>query len=92
MATTKKPTVRKVLAPQPDDPAVKAANNASTVVKAADAVAEDGEAMVMVMVPRGFNLTIDNFTQIRYEPGPQTMPRKNAEHWYAKAHGVTIKN
>ncbi len=90
MATAKKPTtVRKTIAPLPDDPAVKAAFAGNSQSPNPDVSASDDE--VDVMVVKGFKLTLDNFTQVDYVPGPQTMPRSHAEHWFAKAHGVTIK-
>lgn len=48
------------------------------------------EEMVSATVPRGFNLTLDDGSVKRYEPGVQDMPKSHAKHWYAKAHDVEI--
>jgi hypothetical protein len=51
---------------------------------------EEGDT-VFVHAPTGFNLTLDDGSIKHYDAGGQRMPRKHAEHWYAKANGVTIK-
>lgn len=51
---------------------------------------EQGEDTVTVMVPRRFNLTLDNFKRVTYEAGIQEMPVAHAEHKYTIANGVTI--
>lgn len=50
---------------------------------------EKDEPRVMVIVPRPFNLTIDqDHRQVRFPAGPQSIPAALAEHWYVKANGV----
>lgn len=52
----------------------------------------DPEEMVTATVPKAFNLTLDAGHTIRINAGTQEMPRSHAEHWYALAHGVTVKS
>lgn len=49
------------------------------------ALAED---MVSVTVPRAFKLTRDDGSLVEYAEGIYDMPKKDAEHFYAKANGV----
>ena len=60
----------------------------------AESVAEpvDGEFvdMVTVTVPHDYQLRLDNFHMVQYKTGVQEMERAHAEHFYSKAHGVTI--
>lgn len=51
----------------------------------------DESDVVTAHVPKGFNLTLDSGHTIRINAGTQEMPREHAEHYYAKANGVTIK-
>lgn len=46
--------------------------------------------LVTVVVPKQFKLTLDNHEVIAYRDGTYEMPRSHANHWYAKASGVTI--
>ena len=46
--------------------------------------------LVDVVVPKAFNLMLDSHEVIKYADGTYPMPRKHAEHWYAKAHGVRL--
>ena len=52
----------------------------------------DGEFvdMVTVTVPHDYQLRLDNFHMVQYKTGVQEMERAHAEHFYSKAHGVTI--
>lgn len=50
----------------------------------------DRDELIIVTVPRSFTLRIDNATTRDFKAGVQRMPRWMAEHWYSKAHGVTI--
>lgn len=45
---------------------------------------------VVVTVPRGFKLRLDNHTELTFAPGVQTVARFITDHWYAKAHGMKI--
>lgn len=65
---------------------------------AADALKEAGvdvEQMiadadkVIVSVPNAFQLTLHSGT-VKYAAGAYAMLKAHAEHWFAKAHGVTI--
>ena len=64
---------------------------AAPVQEAAPEVAE-GEVMVTVSVPKAFNLTMSPSQTIRVPAGVQEMTLAQAEHWYSKAHGVSIYN
>lgn len=46
--------------------------------------------MVTANVPHAYRVRIDHTTQYEYSAGAQKMPRSHAEHWYSKAHGVTV--
>ena len=46
--------------------------------------------LVDAIVPKAFKLTLDDHTHVNYEAGTQPMPRTHVEHWFAKAHGVTL--
>jgi hypothetical protein len=52
----------------------------------------DADEIVTAHVPRAFNLTTDDGHTLRISAGSQTMPRAHAEHFYAKANGVTVKS
>lgn len=81
MATTKKaaaPKQRRVIQ-----------NRASLSPVPQVPTADLGE-MVTVTVPKQFTLTRDDTTPITYPIGVQKMPRKDAEHWWSKTHGVVI--
>lgn len=47
---------------------------------------------VTVTVPKGFKLQFDYNILLDIKAGVQPMKRAVAEHWYAKANGVTIYN
>jgi hypothetical protein len=53
-------------------------------------VAGEFVEMVTVTVPKEFKLQLDHFRQVIYKAGIQEMERLHAEHWWAKANGVTI--
>jgi hypothetical protein len=46
--------------------------------------------MVDVVVPKAFTLTLDNHQPVKYPVGTYPMPVDHAEHWFARAHGVSI--
>lgn len=50
---------------------------------------ESGD-MVTVTIPKAFNLTLDDHTQVRYEAGIDEIPIEHASHWWAQAQGVEI--
>ncbi len=54
--------------------------------------ADEDEGKVQVSVPESGLLITDDTTrtEVRYNPGIQMMRRAHAEHWWAKARGVTI--
>lgn len=54
------------------------------------APAQIDSSKVTVVIPKSFNLTLDDRTVVAYKAGTQNIPREHAEHWYAKANGVTI--
>jgi ATPase subunit of ABC transporter with duplicated ATPase domains len=56
--------------------------------EAAAAVAEDDAEMVMVTVPKPFNITLDNHKRVHVKAGTYPLAVGLAEHWYAKANGV----
>lgn len=59
--------------------------------KSVDEVADENhEDVIMTNVPAAFILTDENHHTHTYSVGGQKMPRSHAEHWYAKARGVTI--
>ena len=63
-----------------------------TPVTAADAavVAQvSSDDRILVNVPKGFTLTLDNGHPCPINPGTQMLARTLANHWYAKANGVT---
>lgn len=76
-------------APTSDNPAVQAAHNSTKVVEGADAV-KAADDVVQVSCPNGFNLTLDDHSQVHYPAGTARMPRAHAEHWYAKNNAVEI--
>ena len=45
---------------------------------------------VVAWVPRPLHLTLDDGSPVHYPNGNTKMPRAHAEHWFAKASGVTI--
>ena len=49
---------------------------------------EDDE--VMVIVPKDFILTDDEHAPHKYKAGTYYMDREHANHWWARAHGVTV--
>lgn len=65
---------------------------ARTVVPEAGAPAPGGAPKVQVNVPRAFHLADDDGHVHEYGAGRQPMPVAHAEHFYAKANGVTIKD
>jgi hypothetical protein len=50
----------------------------------------DRDEQVIVTVPHNYTLRIDNSSTREFKTGVQKMPRWMAEHWYSKAHGVTV--
>jgi hypothetical protein len=50
----------------------------------------DDDDMVTAIIPKSFQLTLDNHAHVSYEAGTQDMPREHAEHWFAVAMGVEI--
>ena len=90
MATRKALTdPRKGIDPLAEAPYVK--TTANPVTKSAEAVAQESEEpMVFVNVGKAFTLTDDNHVSTPYPAGAAKMPRSHAEHWFSKAHGVTI--
>lgn len=74
-------------------PDVAPAEKAVPPVAVAEAVAAKLEEVVpdvIVMVPKGFKLRMNDHVVIDYPAGAYPMPRAHAEHWYAKANKVTI--
>lgn len=53
--------------------------------------AEVDEPTVDVLIPRGFLLTLDDGTKVKYEAGWDEMPQSHFDHPYTKAHGVTSR-
>lgn len=51
----------------------------------------DHSDTVTVHVPKAFRLTLDAGHMIDVHAGTREMPREHAEHFYAVANGVTIK-
>lgn len=58
------------------------------VVVPAPVVPEAGK--VTAIIPKNFNLTLDDMTVVNYKAGTRDIPVEHAEHWYAKANGVKI--
>lgn len=92
MATTNKsakaPAPRRRLA---DDDTV--TNGSLRMQSNAELEAEEkalASGMVIVSVPKAFELTRDGHVSKKYAAGTQEMPRLDAEHWFSKAQGVTI--
>lgn len=50
---------------------------------------ESGDT-VTVLIPRNFNLTLDDGIQVHYGAGVDEMPIEHASHWYSKAMGVEV--
>lgn len=50
----------------------------------------DATDKVIVNVPKAFKLTLNNGVCVDYPMGAYGMQRTHAEHWYAKANGVTL--
>lgn len=77
-----------------DDPVAKAnQNSALAPLSAGDATKrarEAGDDIVDVVVPHAFNLTLADYTVVQYTEATRRMPLSHAEHWYAKAQGVTL--
>jgi hypothetical protein len=61
----------------------------NSTVTGAHVVSDD---MVVVNVPKGFILTLDDFTPVSYPAGTVKMPRAHAEHPYAVARGITTQD
>jgi hypothetical protein len=53
-------------------------------------VAQDGEKFVTAISPRAFTLTLDDHTKVEVQAGTQELPESIANHWYSKAHGVSV--
>lgn len=49
----------------------------------------DGEK-VTVVVPKAYQLTLDDHSPVRYEMGTQEMPVNHAAHWFSRAMGVKV--
>lgn len=46
---------------------------------------------VIAVIPHDFMLTLDGeHSPIKFTAGTKKIEREHAEHWYSKAHGVTI--
>lgn len=71
---------------EPEAPVINLKSHAE-VTEAAKAAAS---GMVTAVVPKRFELTRDHHVPVIYKAGTQKMPRSDAEHWFAKAQGVTI--
>lgn len=56
-----------------------------------DSVAVQRTGHVTVDIPTPFVLTRDDHTKVQYPKGTMSMPLADAEHWYSKAHGVTVR-
>ncbi len=88
----KKPSVRAQLTPQAsDDPIARAAaggGQAQSSDEAAAEAKEKGDAVIKVIVPRTFRLTLDDNSMFEYREGVCQMPAAHFEHAYAKANGV----
>lgn len=64
----------------------------STITSAAKTpaqAAQSDEAFVTSLVPRGFTLFLRPGLKVTVKAGTQELPVSIANHWYAKAHGVT---
>jgi hypothetical protein len=48
--------------------------------------------MVEATITKPFRITADDGGVHEYAVGTKKIPREHAEHWYAKAHGVTIND
>lgn len=75
-----------------DEPAVKAAIEERVRVLQAEKqqAASPDDELVAVNVPKGFRLRLDNQIVVPVSAGAQRLPRRIAEHWYAKANGVKL--
>lgn len=51
--------------------------------------AQSDEAFVTSLVPKGFTLFLRPGLKVTVKAGTQELPVSIANHWYAKAHGVT---
>ena len=54
------------------------------------APAASAEVYVTVTVPKFFQLRVEDGTVYPYKAGVQEMRLEHADHWYARANGVTI--
>lgn len=64
----------------------------STITSAAKTpaqAAQSDEAFVTSLVPKGFTLFLRPGLKVTVKSGTQELPVSIANHWYAKAHGVT---
>lgn len=64
----------------------------STITSAAKTpaqAAQSDEAFVTSLVPKGFTLFLRPGLKVTVKAGTQELPVSIANHWYAKAHGVT---
>lgn len=50
------------------------------------------DKQIMVDVPKGFTLTLDDGSPVVIRPGVQNMPAQIANHWYSKHWGVKPYN
>lgn len=71
---------------QPNRRRLVTSNAENTDSQAVDVESDD----VDVNVTKAFTLTLDGHQPVYYQPGIQPMPREHAEHWFAKAQGVTV--
>jgi hypothetical protein len=62
-------------------------NDFTSMMESIDPAAVD---QVIVESPKAFRITLDNHAVVHIKPGTQRVPRYIAEHWYAKANGMTI--
>ncbi len=48
------------------------------------------EHLVTAIVPRDFQLTLENYALVLIPAGTQALPRHIARHWWARANGVVL--
>ena len=73
------------------DPVIKTTAVPTESKQTAEQVAAvNKEDTVLVNVEKPFKLTDDSHVVHSYVAGANKMPRSHTQHWYAKAHGITI--
>lgn len=90
MATAKKTGRTRLVT---DNAKLKQSTNAAKPPVEASTVAKEqaSDDLVVVIVPKDFVLTLDDYSTVRFTKGVQKVKREHAEHDYAKAHGVTVE-